>query len=175
MAYGFWRRAGLRFDTLAHQIGGLDQSDQIAATIRQVVDSLPLPATLPPVEIGGFRRLDTVAEIRDLAKNWHNCLAGDIFSVNDGTTAIYLSDQLAAVCSVGRHGRMGWFLLQTKGPRNATIDPDQLAQIHDAFADAGIPHSSMIEAIKSIVLTNEWSGYRQVPDNDENFDDIALY
>jgi hypothetical protein len=168
-------RTGLPFDTLANQIGALDQPDQVAAKIRQVVDSLPLPDTLPPVEIEGFRRLDTVAEIRDLAKNWHNCLAGDIFSVNDGTTAIYLSDQLEAVCSLGRHGRIGWFLLQTKGPRNAAIDPDQLAQIHDAFADAGIPHSSMIEAIKSIVLTNEWSGHRQAPDDDEIFDDIALY
>jgi hypothetical protein len=168
-------RTGLPFDALAKEIGALDQSDQVAAHIRQVVNSLPLPATLPPVEIGGFQRLDTVAEIRELAKNWHNCLAGDIFNVNDGTSAIYLSEPLAAVCSVGRHGRIGWFLLQTKGPRNATIDPDQLAQIHDAFADAGIPHSSMIEAIKSIVLTNERSGHRQAPDDDEIFDDIALY
>jgi hypothetical protein len=120
-------RAGLRFDTLPHQIGALDQPDQIAATIRQVVDRLPLPATLPPAEIEGFRRLDTVAEIRELAKNWRNCLAGYLFSVNDGTSAIYLSEQLEAVCSVGRHGRMGWFLLQTKGPRNADIEPDQLA------------------------------------------------
>ena len=62
-------RAGLRFNTLAHQIGTLDQPDQVAATIRQVVDSLPVPATLPPAEIEGFRRLDTVAEIRELAKN----------------------------------------------------------------------------------------------------------
>src|ERR1035437_8847605 len=75
-------RACLRFDTLPHQIGALDQPDQIAATIRQVVDRLPLPATLPPAEIEGFRRLDTVAEIRELAKNWRNCLAGYLFSVN---------------------------------------------------------------------------------------------
>jgi hypothetical protein len=61
-------RAGLRFDTLAHQIGALDQPDQVAAKIRQVVNSLPLPATLPPAEIEGFRRLDTVAEIRELPK-----------------------------------------------------------------------------------------------------------
>ena len=80
----------------------------------------------PPAEIKGFRRLDTVAEIRELAKNWRNCLAGYLFSVNDGTSAIYLSEQLEAVCSVGRHGRMGWFLLETKGPRNAascTLSP----------------------------------------------------
>ena len=166
-------RAGLRFDTLAHQIGTLDQSDQIAATIRQVVDSLPLPATLPPAEIGGFRRLDTVAEIRELAKNWRNCLAGYLFSVNDGTSAIYLSEQLEAVCSVGRHGRMGWFLVQTKGPRNADIDPDQLAQIHAAFADAGIPEAAIIDPIKSIIQTDKWS--RQLGDQEVIFDDIVLH
>src|ERR1039457_1870311 len=126
-------RAGLRFDTLAHQIGTLDQPNQVAATIRQVVDGLPLPDTLPPAEIEGFRRLDTVAEIRELAKNWRNCLAGYLFSVNGGTSAIYQSGRLEGVLSLGRHGRMGWFLLQIKGPRNAAIDPDQLAQIHDAF------------------------------------------
>jgi hypothetical protein len=136
---------------------------------------LPLPATLPPAEIGGFRRLDTVAEIRELAKNWRNCLAGYLFNVNDGTSAIYLSEQLEAVCFLARHGRMGWFLLQTKGPRNADIDPDQLAQIHAAFADAGIPQSSMIEAIKSIVLTDDWPHPRQAPDDDEMFDDIVLH
>src|ERR1039458_9862862 len=43
-------RAGLRFDTLAHQIGALDQSDQVAAKIRQLVDGLPLPASLPRSE-----------------------------------------------------------------------------------------------------------------------------
>src|ERR1039458_2158892 len=166
-------RAGLRFDTLAHQIGTLDQSDQIAATIRQVVDSLPLPATLPPAEIEGFRRLDTVAEIRDLATNWRNCLAGYLFSVNDGTSAIYLSEQLEAVCSLGRHGRMGWFLVQTKGPRNADIDPNQLAQIQAAFVDAGIPEAAIIDPIKSIIQTDKWS--RQVCDQELVFDDIVLH
>src|ERR1035437_8782560 len=166
-------RAGLRFDTLAHQIGALDQSDQVAAKIRQLVDGLPLLDTLPPVEIGGFWRLDTVAEIRDLAKNWCNCLAGYLFSVNDGTSAIYLSEQLEAVYSLGRHGRMGWFLLQTKGPRNADIEPDQLAQIHAAFADAGIPEAAIIDPIKSIIQTDKWS--RQVGDQEVVFDDIVLH
>jgi hypothetical protein len=167
-------RAGLRFDTLAHQIGTLDQSNQVAATIRQVVDSLPLPDTLPSAEIEGFRRLDTVAEIRELAKNWRNCLAGYLFSVNDGTSAIYLSEQLEAVCSVGRHGRMGWFLVQTKGPRNADIEPNQLAKIHTAFAAAGIPEAAIIDPIESIIQTGKWSRYHPELDADENFDDIAL-
>jgi len=117
--------------------------------------------------------LDAVAEIRDLAKTWQNCLADYVFNVNDGTSAIYLSDQLEAVCFLARHGRMGWFLLQTKGPRNATIELDQLAQIHDAFAAAGIQPSSMIEAIKTIVLTHQWSRHHR-PDDDDIFDDIPL-
>ena len=70
---------------------------------------------------------------------------------------------------------MGWFLVQTKGPRNADIDPDQLAQIHAAFADAGIPQSSMIEAIKSIIKNEEYPHYHPELDADEIFDDIELY
>jgi hypothetical protein len=168
-------RTGLPFELLANQIGALDQPDQVAAKITQLVEGLPLPDTFPPVEIGGFRRLDAVAEIRDLAKNWQNCLADCLFNVNEGTSAIYLSNYRQAVCFLCRHGRMGWFLAQTKGPKNAAIEPDQLAQIHAAFADAGIPQSSMIEAIKSIIKTDEWPRYHPELDADENFDDIALY
>ena len=168
-------RTGLGFEPLVHQIGALDQPDQVAAKIRQLVDGLPLSDTLPPVEIGGFRRLDTVAEIRDVAKNWQNCLADYLFNVNEGTSAIYLSNHRQAVCFLCRHGRMGWFLVQAKGPKNAAIEPDQLAQIHAAFANAGIPQSSMIEAIKSIIKTDEWPRYHPELDDDEIFDDIGLY
>ena len=168
-------RTGLPFESLANQIGALDQPEQVAAKITQLVDGLPLPDTLPPIEIGGFRRLDAVAEIRDLAKNWQNCLADCLFNVNEGTSAIYLSDHRQAVCFLCRYGRMGWFLVQAKGPKNAAIEPDQLAQIYAAFADAGIPQSSMIEAIKSIIKTDEWPRFHQGPDADENFDDIELH
>src|SRR5450759_980684 len=167
-------RTGLPFESLANQIGALDQPDQVAAKITQLVDGLPLPDTLPPVEIGGFRRLDAVAEIRDIAKDWQNCLADCLFNVNEGTSEIYLSNHRQAVCFLCRHGRMGWFLLQTKGPKNAAIEPHQLAQIHAAFADAGIPQSSMIEAIKSIIKTDEWSLHHQRRDDDEIFDDMTL-
>src|SRR5665811_2197101 len=166
-------RTGLPFESLANQIGALDQPDQVAAKITPLVDGLSLPDTLPPIEIEGFRRLDAGAAIRDLAKNWQNCLADCLFNVNEGTSAIYLSVHFEAVCFLCRYGRMGWFLVQTKGPRNADIDPDQLAQIHAAFADAGIPQSSMIEAIKSIIKTDEWPRYHPELDADEIFADIA--
>ena len=70
---------------------------------------------------------------------------------------------------------MGWFLLQAKGPQNAEIEPDQLAHIHGAFVDAGIPQSSMVEAIKSIIRTDEWPHPRLGLDDEEMFDDIELY
>jgi hypothetical protein len=65
-------------------------------------------------------------------------------------------------------------LLQAKGPKNAAIEPNQLAQINAAFADAGIPQSSMIEAIKSIIKTDEWPRYHPELDDDEIFADMTL-
>ena len=95
-------------------------------------------------------------------------------NVNAGTSAIYLSEDLEAVCSVGRFGRMGWFLVQTNGPRNVDIDPGRLAQIHAAFAEVGIPPSSMIDAIKAIVMTDEWSHPYRTPNDDEILENIAV-
>jgi len=66
-----------------------------------------------------------------------------------------------------------WLLIETKGPRNADIEPDQLAQIHAAFAAAGIPETAMIDPIKSIIQTDKWS--RQVDDQELVFDDIVLH
>lgn len=167
--------AGLPFDTLATEIGALAQPDQVAGKIGHLVDTLPLPGSLPAAEIGTFRRLDTVAEIRDVARTWKNCLAEYLFRINDGTSAIYLSEDLEAVCSAGRQGRLGWFLMQTKGPRNAAIAPDNLARIYADFANAGIVQASTIEAIKSILVAHDWSPYRHALDDHEIFDDLGLY
>lgn len=73
---------------------------------------------------------------------------------------------------MGRHGRMCWFLVQTKGPRNANIDPDRLTQIQAVCVDAGIPEAAIIDPIKSIIQTGKWS--RQVGDQEVVFDDIGL-
>jgi hypothetical protein len=146
-------RLDMPFDTLANQVGALNQPDQVAAKIRQLVDCLPLPGTLPPAEIETFRRIDSVAEVRELAKQWQNCLADFIFNINDGTSAVYLSEHLQSVCFLVRQGRMGWLLLQTKGPKNIDIKPDQLAEIHDAFAAAGIPEAIISDPINHIIQT----------------------
>jgi hypothetical protein len=60
-------RAGRPFEGVANDLGALNQPDQVAAKIKQLVENLPLPPTLPPNRIGAFQRLDAVVEIRKLA------------------------------------------------------------------------------------------------------------
>jgi hypothetical protein len=168
-------RSNLPFDTLATQIGTLDQASQIIAEIKKIVESLPLPTTILPAEIGGFSRIDSVAKIRDLAKRWENCLASCLLGVNDGTAAIYLADHLEAVCYVCRYGRLGWFLQQTKGPNNIDIEPSKLVQIQDAFACVGIHKLSMIEAIRNINQIHKWLGNQEAFDDEDILDEFGLF
>ena len=150
-------RAGLSFDIVAAEIGALGQPNQFAAKLRALVEALPLPATLPPVEIGPFRRIDCAGQIRTLAKAWRNCLAECLCGVNDGSYAIYLSDRWQVVCLVARYGRMGWLLVQVKGPGNSNVQTDRLTEIHAAFGDIGVFPAAPIETIRNILLCRDWS------------------
>jgi len=158
-------RSGITFDVIATQIGSLDQPEQVIAKVRQIVESLSLPE-MPPTRVGTFRRLDHVAEIRAIAKNWKNCMTDFLCTINDGTGAFYLSQQSEqpAVCLVVRDGRIGWFLDEVKGPNNVDIEPQYLGQIHEAFANASIPQSFIVEAIKTLSLTKGWSERRNCHD-----------
>ena len=168
-------RMNLPFNTLATQIGTLDQAGQIVAEIKKVVESLPLPDKALPTEVGDFRRLDCVNEIRDLAKRWDNCLASCLLNVNDGTAAIYLSDRIEAVCYVSRYGRLGWVLQQTKGPNNVNIEPSQLRKIQDTFAYSGIHTLWMIEAINNIIHIQKWHGHNGFDGDEDIFDDLEVF
>ena len=142
---------------VAAEIGALGQPSQVAAKIRALVEALPLPAALPPVEIGPFRRIDCATELRALAKAWRNCLAECLSGVNDGTYAIYLADRWEVVCLVARYGRIGWLLAQAKGPYNNDVEADRLTQIHAAFSDVGVFPAAHIEAIRNILVCRDWS------------------
>jgi hypothetical protein len=152
-------RAGLTFEALAREIGGLAQTEQVVAKIKRLTESLPVLHTLPPPKVGPYRRLDNVAEIRALAKDWQNCLGACIATITDGTSAIYATDlpHAPAAAFVYRQWRLGWFLEQAKGPRNIDLAPQQLAQTYSDFAGAGILQASTIESIKSMIMTDEWS------------------
>jgi hypothetical protein len=149
-------RSGFGYVALITHFRSLGQTEQIAASLRRLIDSLPLPEVAPPAQIGSFLRVDGPRELRQLAKDWRNCLADCIFSVDDGSSAVYVSAPHNAVCLVTRHGRMGWFLHQVKGPRNAEIAPDKLNEIRADFSQAGIFAPSIIEAITTITTNRGW-------------------
>jgi hypothetical protein len=145
-------RGGLSFETIAAEIGSLDQPAQIIAKITSLIDHLPLPISLPPAQIDDFRRIDCPTEVRALGKKWQNCLADCVYGINEGTYAVYLSDQWNVVCLVCRYDRMGWFLAQCKGPKNTDVERGRLDQVRAAFARIGIVPVAKCEAIRNVLL-----------------------
>ena len=126
---------------------------QLAAVVQFWVDSLPLPQMMPPATVGLARRLDRVDELACLARAWRNCLGDYRSAIDAGSCAVYLwqDPESPAACLVWRHGRLGWFLDEVKGPRNADIEPEQRAIIDTAFADVGILRSRVALALDNMI------------------------
>jgi len=84
---------------------------------------------MPPATVGLARRLDRVDELASLARAWRNCLGDYRSAIDAGSCAVYLWQDVErpAACLVWGHGRLGWFLDEVKGPRNAAIEPEQRA------------------------------------------------
>jgi hypothetical protein len=154
-------RVGLPFEDLASQIGKLRQTDQIIARVAQLIDELPIPKCLPAACIGPFRRVDGVAEIRKLAKTWRNCLTDLLYAVNDGTAAIYLTKSTPhAIALVLRADRLGWFVDQIKGPKNASLGMAAEGCYQQAFSRAGIPEALDLAVLRDLVLQTRWERRR---------------
>jgi hypothetical protein len=144
--------AAANFDALVASLAAIRQPAQFAGRLARLVEQLPLRPIMPPQRVGGARRIDRAAEIRQLAKRWKNCLADCYLdTVNDGRAAVYLwpHAQAPAACVVTRHGRLGWALHDAKGPENAELPPARLKEIRDAFAAAGIPGEAAVEALEN--------------------------
>jgi hypothetical protein len=149
-------RAGRPLEEIENELAVLDQVEQVTAKIAQLVEGLSLPVSLPPPSIGPFFRVDAGGEIRALAKGWHNCLADYVYCVDEGTAAVYLSNDPSAVAFVSRFGRLGWLLRQIKGPNNIDIEPRCLKRHEHAFFEAGIPTSTEVAAIRDLILRARW-------------------
>lgn len=152
------RNAASSFESLVCDLKSLRQPQQISAHIKKLVDELPLPTELPPRSIGNARRLDSSGEIRDLAKRWENCLENLYLEpVNDGRCAIYLwgETQASAACAVKRHGRLGWFLSDIRGPMNKDIDPEVLAHIRSAFGAQNIVDDGIASSLIALMELGE--------------------
>ena len=155
------RGAADSFEELVCTLASAKRPEQFLGKIRSVCDSLPLPEAMPSAQIGLARRLNSVGEIRALASRWQNCLRDYIPSVNSGRCAIYVWNNPAtpAACMVRRHGRLGWFLDDVKGPRNAEIDTQDLEIIFQSFAEAKVPQASMIEALEQLYEEQDDPGF----------------
>lgn len=155
------RGAADSFEELVCTLASAKRPEQFLGKIRSVCDSLPLPEAMPSIQIGLARRLDSVSEIQALASQWQNCLRDYIPSVNNGRCAIYVWDNetTQAVCLVRRHGRLGWFLDDVKGPKNAEIGTPELEVIHQSFAEAKVPQTSMIEAVEQLYEEQDEPGF----------------
>ena len=149
-------RAGRPLEEIENELAALDQAEQVTARIVHLVECLPLPASLPPLSVGPFFRVDAGGEIRTLAKAWHNCLADYVHSVDEGTAAVYLSNGSSAVAFVSRFGRLGWLLRQIQGPGNIDIKPGCLTSHEHAFFEAGVPTSAEVAAIRDLILRARW-------------------
>jgi len=152
-------RAGISFDRFVEEIGALDQAEQVRAKITALAERLPLPDRLPCQRLGAFRRIDDPAQIRSLARLWQNCLSEYLHEVNEGTTLIYhASDEGSrAAAIVVRANRLGWAVVDIKGPENIDIDPKVLLRHYETFLGAGIPALADIAAIRSLLWRRHWS------------------
>jgi hypothetical protein len=160
------RGVGSHVDELVVELATVTAWPQLAAMVEFWVGRLLLPETMPPATVGNGRRLDRVGTVCSLAGRWRNCLASYGSSIDAGTCAVYLAEgaERPAACLLNRHGRLGWFLDEVKGPRNVEIEPQQLALIRTAFADVGVPSSQVVRAIENIIYAD--SGALRLMDED---------
>lgn len=77
--------------------------------------------------------------------------------VNDGRCAIYLwhDTQASAACAVKRHGRLGWFLSDIRGPMNRDIDAELLARIRSAFSSQNIVDDDIASPLIALMELGE--------------------
>jgi hypothetical protein len=152
------RGVAANVDELVAELARMTTWPQLAAMVEAWVGLLPLPETMPPATVGSGRRLDRVDEICCLGREWRNCLATYGGAIDAGRSAVYLWDEAArpAACLVERHGRLGWFLDQVKGPANIDVEPEQLQVIGAAFAGVGVPESRVVAAIERIIFESSF-------------------
>ena len=146
------RGAAASFDALVADLAARRQPAQLVGRLNTLIGELPLPATLPPKLISNANRIDSRREISWAASQFKNCLTRYMTEIDDGASVVYVWDEpdLAAVCHVARHGRLGWALDQPLGRRNADLDEADCQRITAAFGQAGIPAADLVQTVEAI-------------------------
>ena len=147
------RGAGASYNALVADLSVRQQPAQLLARVRRLVEALPLPEQGPPARVGPADRIDAPDPIRRIAKAWQNCLADYLEDIEEGRCAVYHwpAPPSPIIVMVQRHGRLGWFLEQVRGPRNGRLASGPEAVVEAAFIGIGIPPVKLIEPIEAIL------------------------
>ena len=172
------RGAAPSLDALVVDLTAHRQPAQLIARLNDLIAELPLPSGLPANLIGSARRVDSRAEICRVAARFKNCATRYMTEIDDGTSTVYVWNEpgLAAVCHVGRHGRLGWALDRPLGPRNTDLNDHDRQRISDAFARAGIPEVDLVQTIEAIAYVRFSRGDRQFcPQDREQHSQLEIW
>jgi len=92
-------------------------------------------------------RIDAPSAIRQLGKQFTNCLDNFVDVEIDGSNHIYhwRKDDAEAICEVTRVGNLGWFLGSHLGPENMGLDADVSRTIQAEFRAFGIYELKVVE------------------------------
>lgn len=147
------QRAGcLSYEEFVASLAKARNQGQLKTALRQAIEDIPLPRSLPPKRVGDGVRIDGTRKLRTLAKDMHNCIANLIADVEQGQAAIYIwgtGDPIAILLQ--RHGRLGWFLEDVKGRGNTEIERPISEVIERAFAERGIPRAFIAHALEEVL------------------------
>ena len=73
--------------------------------------------------------------------------------LDHGRCAVYRcpGPEEPALALIERHGRLGWFLGQIKGPDNRDLPADAQTAIEDRFADADSDPARLVAPIEALI------------------------
>jgi len=141
------------YEALLADLASRKQPRQLVARLRRLVEDLPLPQIELPGTVGPAQRIDSPAEVRQIAKAWRNCLVTFQHRIDDGRCTVYRwpAPDGPALAVVERHGRLGWFLEQVKGPDNKDPPAEALKTIEAEFVEAGLPPVRLIAPLEALI------------------------
>jgi len=141
------------YEALVADLALRKQPRQLIARLKRLVENLPLPSAGPPHVVGLNCRLDSPAEVRRIANAWRNCLVTFQHRLDDGRCAVYrcTGPEGPALALVERHGRLGWFLAQVKGPENRDLPAAAQKAIEDRFSEAGVDSVRLVAPLEALI------------------------
>ena len=115
--------------------------------LTRLLDALPALEAPPPRVVHHAIRIDAPSAIRQLGKQFTNCLDSFVDAEIDGCNHIYhwRKGHAEAACEVTRVGNLGWFLGSHLGPENMELEADVTVTIRAEFRDAGIRELKIVE------------------------------